>query len=419
VWKDASPLSGEEIRQLDRYCRARFIDLVPNQNSLGHMERWLKHPEYDHLAEAIDGADTGWGFRWKGPFSLCPTDRDSLDFLGGLYAELLPNFSSRLFNVGLDETFDIGQGRSKPEADRIGKHRVYLDFLRQVNDIVKSHGRRMMFWGDVILHQPELIAELPAEVIALQWGYDDTHPFDEQCEKFARAGVPFYVCPGTSSWNSIAGRTDNALVNLRKAAEAGLRHGAIGYLNTDWGDNGHLQYLPVSYAGFAAGAAFSWCLESNADLDLVGVLNRHAFHDPTGTLGRGAVDLGNVYQACGKPNSNGSTLFRLLVIPPADPSPEKGLTAAGLDAADAAIASAVAPLESFIPKDEEARRIADEFRNAAAMLRLCVAIGRVKIGFQESVGIDVRPIIAEHRRLWLSRNRPGGLEDSIRRLQPT
>src|ERR1700722_1905608 len=100
----------------------------------------------------------------------------------------------------------------------------------------------MMFWGDIIIHQPDLIGELPNDVIALEWGYEADHPFDKEGKCFADAGVPYYVCPGTSGWCSIAGRTDNAMCNLKSAAENGLRHGAVGYLNTDWGDHGHLQY---------------------------------------------------------------------------------------------------------------------------------------------------------------------------------
>ncbi|MBN1565464.1 MAG: glycoside hydrolase, partial [Anaerolineae bacterium] len=33
VWAQASPITAEEILELDAYCRARHIDLVPNQNS--------------------------------------------------------------------------------------------------------------------------------------------------------------------------------------------------------------------------------------------------------------------------------------------------------------------------------------------------------------------------------------------------
>ena len=76
--------------------------------------------------------------------------------------------------------------------------------------------------------------------------------------------MPWWVCPGTSSWNSLAGRTENCLANLRAAARAGLAHGATGFLNTDWGDNGHWHFLPVSFLGIAAGAALSWHQEGHA-----------------------------------------------------------------------------------------------------------------------------------------------------------
>jgi hexosaminidase len=408
VWADASPMTGDEIRALDAHCKARFIDLVPNQNSFGHMERWLKFPRYTPLAEAIDGAETPWGFRWKGPFSLCPTDPATVDFLSGLYDELLPNFSSRFFNVGCDETFDVGQGRSKPEADRVGKTQVYIDFLAKVRGLVDKHGRRMMFWGDVILHNPERIRDIPAGVIALQWGYEATHPFEKEGAAFAAAGVPFYVCPGTSTWNSIAGRTDNAIANLKSAAESGLRHGAIGYLITDWGDNGHLQYTSASHIGFAAGAAYSWCLSSNRDADVVAAVDRFAFLRPG--VGRVAWNLGNAYQSIDKANSNGSAIFRLLVQSPMDAHPEAELTAENLDNAEAAIDAAIAPLSGDGIDCEE-------LRQAAALLRYAVEIGRHRLGLPMKNSESVENLVAEHRRLWLVRNRVGGLIDSVRRIE--
>ncbi len=72
----------------------------------------------------------------------------------------------------------------------------------------------------------------------------------------------FYVAPGTASWLSLAGRSRNALGNIHNAAAAGLKHGARGLLVTDWGDNGHQQFLAVSMVPFAFGAAASWNLAS-------------------------------------------------------------------------------------------------------------------------------------------------------------
>jgi hexosaminidase len=412
VWQAASPMTPDQIRELDGYCKSRFIELVPNQNSFGHMERWLKHPKYLPLAEAPGGAETPWGFRWDGPFSLCPTDPRSLDLLTDLYGQLVPNFSSSLFNVGCDETFDIGQGRSKDECLRRGVHQVYLDFLCRVSELVISHGRRMMFWGDIILKQPELIPQLPAGAIALNWGYEADHPFDAEATRFAQSGIPFYVCPGTSSWCSIGGRTDNMLANQLAAAEAGLKHGAIGHLNTDWGDYGHLQYLPVSYAGLAAGAAMAWCVQSNRDLPLARLLDAHVFEDATGVMGAIACELGNVYKAVGKPMHNRSALFSILVPSSTHRDPMEGITREGMERAEAEINSAMKNIHLAKMRREDAKLIELEFINSAAMLRYACRKGR-----GEAEDDELMEIVQQHRRCWLERNRAAGLEQSVWRLQ--
>jgi hypothetical protein len=87
VWDKADPFTGTEILLLDAHCRKRFIDLVPNQSSCGHLHKFLMHKRYEALAECPEGVD--FGVRPSGsrdaPFSLCPTDPRSLDFVSGLY----------------------------------------------------------------------------------------------------------------------------------------------------------------------------------------------------------------------------------------------------------------------------------------------------------------------------------------------
>ena len=319
VWRDASPFTAEEIRSLDGWCRERFIELTPNQNSFGHFHRWLVHDRYRPLAEVPEGFRHPFSIDPE-PFSLCATDPRVLDLLTGLYDELLPQFGSRRFNVGLDETFDLGRGRSAEACEERGKPAVYLDFLRQVHGLVTERGRQMLFWGDIILEHPDVIDRIPEDAVALCWGYEADHPFADQCARLAASGRPFWVCPGTSSWNSFGGRLRNAIGNLALAATAGRDAGAQGYLITDWGDHGHLQPTPIAELPLSIGAGFAWSIDAAAEAATGPEQGEEAWldhasrfvYDGDETLARTVVDLGAIDLKCGGPVMNGTTLFYLL-----------------------------------------------------------------------------------------------------------
>jgi hexosaminidase len=364
VWESWGALTGEEIRQLDSHCQQLGIDLVPNQNSFGHLRYFLAHPQLKQLAEAPLPYPDPSGEFLRRPSTLAPNHPGTLAFLRGLYDELLPNFSSRFFNVGCDETWDLGRGQSKKLCAAKGQGRVYLDFLRQIHHEVSARGKTMMFWGDIILKYPKLIPELasfvvppscglrgkssePPEggttnIIALNWGYEANHPFEKEAALFAKAKIPFYVCPGTSSWQTLIGRNDNAFANLRAAARAGRKHGALGYLITDWGDGGHPQPLAVSYLPFLAGASLSWCAKTfdaklvcssasrrsgrksaNSRLKaerqtktLLRVLSRDVFNEPTGTAVKAALALGLAHRKLKFTVPNETPLGTAIAAPP-------------------------------------------------------------------------------------------------------
>lgn len=433
VWADASPFTGAEIEELDRFCRARHIDLVPNQNSFGHMQRWLSlEPYRSELAEAPNGFEHAWN-PTREPYGLCPTDPRSLGFLNGLYDELLPHFTSRIFNVGLDETFDLGLGRSRQACAERGTERVYLEFLQQIHETVRRRGSTMQFWGDIIIKRPELIPELPKDAIAMEWGYEHDHPFAENVAKFAAAGLRFYVCPGTSSWNTVAGRTENALLNIASAVTHGAQHGALGVLNTDWGDNGHLQPLCASYIGFMAGAAMSWKAEdarAPLELPVAEWLDTHVFDDAAAQLGKATRDLGNAYRELGCRPHNSSALFFFIAGRPGQPLLLPGIEPHHFDAALAYLQGVDAELALAEPGDDESRHSQAELAWASDLLKAACRIGKARqaLGFDEPVakldtGVreglarELAALIERHRRLWLVRNRPGGLRESAGQMQ--
>jgi len=422
VWKLASPMTGEEIMLLDAYCRERFIDLVPNQNSLGHMERWLKHPDYLPLAEKPDGFVPFFGGPHRSASPLDPQDPKSFELIQDLYDQFLPHFSSKLFNVGCDEPWELGQGKSKDAVEERGG-RVYLDWMLKLYEDVSARGYQMMFWGDIIKNHPSLVPALPEDVIVMEWGYEAWDDFDKPCGVLAESNIPFYVCPGTSSWNTLIGRTSNAMENLRNAAEKGLKHGAIGYLITDWGDNGHHQPLPVSYLGFAYGGAVSWHYENNHDIDIASALSHFIFRDVTGTMGQLAYDFGEAHKILEWNNFNGHILAYLTQVPHMCDDFKNDDTERG-DAFKAQLAEVIDTLDTLQARlhktdmqRSDATLIIDEYVQASNLMKHAVKWVRFVKDIQGDsaydLALELDSLMAQQRIVWLERNRRGGLEDSI------
>ena len=426
VWRHASPFTAAEIRSLDAYCRERFIELAPNQNSFGHFHRWLVHDRYRPLAEVPEGFSHPFSVDPE-PFSLCATDPRVLELLGGLYDELLPQFVSRRFNVGLDETFDLGRGRSAEACAERGKPTVYLDFLRQIHGLVTERGRQMLFWGDIILRYPELVGQIPDDAVALCWGYEANHPYADQCARLAASGREFWVCPGTSSWHSFGGRLQNAVSNLAAAATAGFDAGARGLLVTDWGDHGHLQPPAIAELPLSIGAGFAWSVEAAREecgraAEQAERWLEHAVlfvYDGDDTLARTVVELGAIDLDCGGPVMNGTTLFYLLRFIDRDLTHRrfKRLSIAKLQRAYTRLAEIRDPLAG-----------AHDYTGLEWTCRImtwCCRLGIERLGagrgrridglasnVRSALGTEMRQIADDLPDIWLATSREGGLHES-------
>jgi hexosaminidase len=426
VWKEYSALTHEEIIELDSFCKEHFIELVPNQNTFGHLSKWLIHDEYKHLAEAPDGYDTPWGGRYEYPFSISPLFPGSLDFVKELLGELLPNFSSEQVNIGCDETFDLGQGKSKEWCEQYGKGKVYFDFLMKIYSIAKRYKKAVMFWGDIIENHPEFIPQLPKDMIAMVWGYEANHPFDEKCKLYSESGLSFYVCPGTSTWNTFIGRADNAIENIRNAIYNGYKHGAIGVLTTDWGDNGHPQHLPFSWVGFSMSAALSWNLEGITIEELLNSINFHIFETEK-PLAEVIYRLGQLHNALPY-TPNGTPYFYAFIFPDMFSQNEKlkEINEETLDNLRDELKEIKEDLCSMSLEDKHLENIIEQLVNNIEFANLGVQV----LSFLKTYGsiesvpdnewnefdTELERVLKDYKRIWLKWNRPGGLEQSVFKL---
>ena len=418
IWEGSSPMTPEDVTWLGREAAARGISLVPNQNSFGHMHRWLSHPDYRHLAEAPDGFTDPWGTFRDYPFSLSPAVPETLEFLDGLYEELLPLFDSAYFNAGCDETFDLCQGKSAQLCRESGPGSVYLDYLLQINELISRHGKKMMFWGDIVQNHPELIDRLPPDMLAVEWGYERDHPFAERCGRLARGGVAFLAAPGTSSWNSITGRYDVAAANIEAAVSAAVLHGGKGLLLTDWGDGGHVQQYPIFLAPIALAASRAWNA-SAGEIDPYRFLSRERFDDLSGNLAQALSRLGLLHHHLGPGVPNG-TLFGVSLVNFTIPNYKDALATHPYD--EIAVREILEECRKLAdgagPRCSDAIVLREEVRMTIDLAELALDLlpehradppGEIPVFVHERLN----EIESRYRTVWLERFRPGGLEESV------
>jgi hypothetical protein len=308
-------------------------------------------------------------------------------------------------------------------------------------------------WGDILTKHMSDAGDLPTDITVLDWGYDTGHPFAAHAKALKEAGRPFILCPGTSSWTTFTGRTDNMIANVREAAEAAREHGGLGLITTDWGDNGHLQYLPVSYAGFAVLASYAWNAREDCQEDLPRWLDKFVYQDTEELMGRLSLEAGRYNQFEELPIPN-MTLAAMVLMTGYTP----GLSL------DQALGGMIAGIAEFLPPETaalykqklaarkpfdydglmaflkdlraklgrakmqcpDAALVSREYQNGIAMVEFSSGVHRLmalgdlppadRRSTVEKLLSDVDAILAEHKSLWLARNKSGGLDRSSGRL---
>lgn len=237
-------LTADEVRELVNYANQHYVVILPEQQVFGHLHEVLKHQKYENLAEIPHG------------HVLAPSPA-TMVFLRDLFAETAPLFSGPFLHIGADETVELGQGRTAEAAHEQGLGKVYLQHLTQVSEMLKPYGKRLIFWGDVAVHYPELLRIFPSDAVAMAWNYESSSGFDKLLKPFTDAGLDIMVAPGVNNWNRTPPDLSMALPNIRGFIEAGVQYHALGTLITTWNDDNeslHVLCLPA----LAYGAECAW-----------------------------------------------------------------------------------------------------------------------------------------------------------------
>lgn len=142
----------EQYGDIVRYAQDRYITIVPEIDTPGHMNAGLMtHPELACSKRApapYTGTEVGWS-------TLCANNEGTYAFMDVIVGEIAAITPGPYFHMGGDENPILSR------AD-------YTKFVERTQDIVNKHGKNMIGWEE-ISH-----AQLKPTTIAQAWASDTT-----------------------------------------------------------------------------------------------------------------------------------------------------------------------------------------------------------------------------------------------------
>jgi hypothetical protein len=239
-------ISAADAKTLVAYARRYHITIIPEQEAFGHLHKVLLWQKYSNLSEIPFGA------------VLAPGQPGSLHMIAEDFDELASLYPGPFLHIGADETFELGQGQTAQAVQQQGRGAVYIDYLVHIDHALKPLHRRLLFWGDMAMHSPDLVPRLPHDMIAVAWEYDpEPDGYARWIDPYTHAGMETWVSPGVNNWRRVWPNFDLGLRNIQGFVADGQNSGCTGMLNTVWDDDGEGLFLQDWY-GILFGAAASW-----------------------------------------------------------------------------------------------------------------------------------------------------------------
>lgn len=243
-------LTKDEVRQLQDYARQCQVEIIPIFQTLGHFENILNQPEFMGYAD------------YPGAASLNVLSESARQFLFTMLDEVIPWFDSPFFHIGADESWDVGMGATREAAAQWGIAKLHADHYRRVYQKVREHGKKVMMYGDIILRHPEILGQIPKDIMIVDWHYlpNDVYPSVKQ---FADSGFQVLVSPAVHNWHNPFPHVANTWLNIGNIARVGYTEGAQGLIVSGWGDFGSPNLRELNYLGYAFGAEAAWNPEAS------------------------------------------------------------------------------------------------------------------------------------------------------------
>ena len=277
-----------QARELVAYAAKYHVTIIPEQEAFGHLHYLLNWELYAPLAETPHGE------------LLAPGQPGSQKVTQDMFAELAQVYPGPFLHIGADETQDLGRGQTKAQVDAKGLGAVYLDYMQRIVADLQPLHRKLLFWGDIAMHDPDLVKQMPDSfkkaTIAVAWEYNpQPKGFDRWITPFTDAKMETWVAPGINNWSRVYPNWNNALENIQQFTAQGQKFGVTGQLNTIWDDDGE-ALADNNWYGILFGAEAAWHKGEASIPDFQASFGANFHGDLTGNIDQAQKELMAAHQ---------------------------------------------------------------------------------------------------------------------------
>ncbi|WP_256984443.1 MULTISPECIES: glycoside hydrolase family 3 N-terminal domain-containing protein [Paenibacillus] len=188
-------LSLSQLEELKRNAHEHFIEIIPLQQSFGHLEYVLRHEGWRHLRETEQSIG-----------EICPSHPETFALITTLLGEMIDAHpDSRYIHLGCDEVYSLCEcERCKIEFGGV-RERAFIAFVNRLIAFTSERGKQPIFWHDMLDKcPPEELAKLDQRSIAMIWIYNGRNIEAEvtsHADKFRSFGIEVMGAPAVRSFD--------------------------------------------------------------------------------------------------------------------------------------------------------------------------------------------------------------------------
>ncbi len=234
--------SKTELKELDAYCNAIGIELIPAVQTLAHLGGMFKWWDtYDRINDIDD-------------VLLIGEDR-TYELIDNILSTVSECFTTRKVHIGMDEAFKVGLGKYLQKHGYEDRFELINRHLHQVCEIASKYDFEPMVWSDMFttlaLNNMDYYADisgddikkrsnLPENVSLVYWDYysEDYDHYVKMIDKTKVFGNPVIFTGAIWTWRGFAPDNEYSMRITSVAAKACKDCQVEDTFYAMWGDDG-------------------------------------------------------------------------------------------------------------------------------------------------------------------------------------